>query len=341
MPSGGDPRNLIVNYIPTPVSDETLREMFEKFGTLVSARVIRDKKRDGHPKGYGFVVYADRESGLRAMEEMNGFKIHNKHLRVSPAFGPGNAQPKSETGDTGLMQTNKSGSEHWPSLPSPQLCAPLPYSMECSDVDPRNEPGTMSFRGISPVSVPQAVCTTPVTMQPPTVTILNAVPVQFYAASHFVLAPTSNKPQMMATTVHPSGSMTSPHSPTTTSSPPVLVFPTTSVGNNRNHARINNTLMKKSSSNISLIHNTENGMMGVPSQVTSTIQNESSYQTLIRPVSFPSSIPIFQQSESMLQGCNSSFHSSLGSLDVMSLTTGSKPLEGLNGILVESPIMSR
>ncbi|ESS65013.1 RNA-binding protein [Trypanosoma cruzi] len=340
MPSGGDPRNLIVNYIPTPVSDESLREMFEKFGTLVSARVIRDKKRDGHPKGYGFVVYAERESGLRAMEEMNGFKIHNKHLRVSPAFGPGNAQPKSETGDAVMMQANKTG-EHWPSLPSAQLCAPLPYSVDCTDVDPRNEPGAMPFQSVPPVSLSQAVCTTPVAMQPPTVTILNAVPVQFYAASHFVLAPTSNKPQMVATAVHPQGSITSPHSPPATPSPPVIVFPNASVGNNRNHAHINSAVMKKSSSNISLIHNAESGIVGVPSQLAPTIQNESSYQTLIRPVSFPPSIPIFQQSEPMVQGCNSSFHSSMGSLDVVSITAGSKPLEGLNGILVESPIMSR
>lgn len=84
-----DPCNLIVNYIPTPVNDEYLRELFEPFGTIVSARVIVDRTTN-HPKGYGFVKYTTKEAAKKAIKEMNGYKLQNKHLRVTQANGPQN-----------------------------------------------------------------------------------------------------------------------------------------------------------------------------------------------------------------------------------------------------------
>lgn len=87
--SAPDPCNLIVNYIPTPVTDEKLRELFAPFGTVVSARVIVDRFNN-HPKGYGFVKYTTKEAAKNAIRSMNGFKIGNKHLRVTQANGPQN-----------------------------------------------------------------------------------------------------------------------------------------------------------------------------------------------------------------------------------------------------------
>lgn len=84
-----DPCNLIVNYIPTPVNDEKLRELFAPFGTVVSARVIVDRF-SSHPKGYGFVKYSTKEAAKEAIRAMNGFRIGNKHLRVTQANGPQN-----------------------------------------------------------------------------------------------------------------------------------------------------------------------------------------------------------------------------------------------------------
>lgn len=84
-----DPCNLIVNYIPTPVNDEYLRELFEPFGTVISARVIVDRTTN-HPKGYGFVKFTTKEAAKKAIREMNGYKIQNKHLRVTQANGPQN-----------------------------------------------------------------------------------------------------------------------------------------------------------------------------------------------------------------------------------------------------------
>jgi splicing factor 1 len=81
-----DPCNLIVNYIPTPVTDAELHAMFSQYGELVSARVIVDRAT-GHPKGYGFVKYKNVADANRAMMSMTGFIMHGKRLKVTPARG--------------------------------------------------------------------------------------------------------------------------------------------------------------------------------------------------------------------------------------------------------------
>ena len=53
------------------VSDEALARAFQKYPSLVKARVIRDK-RTGKTKGYGFVSFKSSEDFIKAMREMNG-----------------------------------------------------------------------------------------------------------------------------------------------------------------------------------------------------------------------------------------------------------------------------
>lgn len=90
MPAGQepfpDPCNLIVNYIPTPVTDAELHAIFSQYGELVSARVIVDRTT-GHPKGYGFVKFKNVADANRAMMNMTGFTILGKRLKVTPARG--------------------------------------------------------------------------------------------------------------------------------------------------------------------------------------------------------------------------------------------------------------
>ena len=87
-----DPKNLIVNYIPTPVTDEELRQMFAQFGEVESARVIVDREMNNHPKGYGFVKFRTPEAAASAIQNMNGFEILGKRLKVTPAKGHQSAQ---------------------------------------------------------------------------------------------------------------------------------------------------------------------------------------------------------------------------------------------------------
>jgi RNA recognition motif-containing protein len=102
-----DPCNLIVNYIPTPVTDAELGAIFSQHGELMSARVIVDRQTK-HPKGYGFVKYRCPKQAAIAMVAMNGFEIHGKRLKVTAARGSQSesiAKYLATTGDaTGVMQ---------------------------------------------------------------------------------------------------------------------------------------------------------------------------------------------------------------------------------------------
>ena len=81
-----DPCNLIINYIPTPMTDEELRQSFAQFGPLISARVICDRETR-HPKGYGFVKFEKPDDAAKAVEAMNGFQVYGKRLKVTLARG--------------------------------------------------------------------------------------------------------------------------------------------------------------------------------------------------------------------------------------------------------------
>ncbi|RNE97175.1 RNA-binding protein [Trypanosoma rangeli] len=335
--SGADPRNLIVNYIPTPVSDDVLRHLFERFGPLLSARVIRDRKKGEHPKGYGFVVYADKESGLAAMEAMNGFEIHNKRLRVSLAFGPGNAQPKRKPSPRATVQDRKASS-HVASLPSAGPCAPRPYPACSAGLDPRRDPNAMAFQGMPTFSFPQTFCASPLAMAPQKLTIMNAVPVEFYAAPHFILAPAEDGTQLLATPVHPQGLNSPAYTPPPPPPPSVIVVPNTGVNNNVIHASLNGTTIASKSS-AGLVHNGDSDIRQVPPQAAPTIRvpKESACPALLQPLFFPPSVSLLPQLDPAMAGGSPTCYSSLGSLDVASVTASSKPSEAINGFMLRSP----
>ncbi|RNF26992.1 RNA-binding protein [Trypanosoma conorhini] len=326
MTTGADPRNLIVNYIPTPVSDESLRRLFERFGPLVSARVIRDRKKGEHPKGYGFVVYADPESGLAAMEAMNGFEIHNKRLRVSPAFGPGNAQSKSTTSPGVAAQERRLGGYMAP-LPSAEARAPLQHAVGPVDLGPRRrEPAVVPFQGMPPLSFSQTFCAPPLVLSSQKLTIMNAVPVQFYAAPNFVFAPAADGTRLVATALHPQGSTAPNYSPPPPTPPSLIAVPNTAGSSNVTYARLNGTTLTNSN-NVRLGHNGDSGIRRVPSQAATTIRfpSESSYPALLQPLSFPPSVSLLPASDPTMPGSGSTYFSSLGSLEVASVTASSKP----------------
>lgn len=81
-----DLTNLIVNYIPSVMTGKELRQLFEEWGEVESARIIIDRQTN-QSKGYGFVKYRHEASALVAMAKMNGRELHNKQLKVTPARG--------------------------------------------------------------------------------------------------------------------------------------------------------------------------------------------------------------------------------------------------------------
>src|SRR5476651_2466842 len=75
---------LFVASIPSDFDDVDLKEMFELYGEVTSAKVIVDRAT-GKSKGFGFVDMLDRAEALATIETLNGAKIKGKALSVMEA----------------------------------------------------------------------------------------------------------------------------------------------------------------------------------------------------------------------------------------------------------------
>ena len=89
--------NLFVYHLPHDLSDADLATAFNPFGNVISAKVYVDKFT-GESKGFGFVSYDSVIAAEAAIEQMNGFQIGNKrlkvqHKRVHISNGPRPPQP--------------------------------------------------------------------------------------------------------------------------------------------------------------------------------------------------------------------------------------------------------
>ncbi|KAM5532064.1 hypothetical protein V8D89_014315 [Ganoderma adspersum] len=75
--------NLYIKNLEDEVDDERLRQEFEPFGSITSAKVMRDEK--GSSKGFGFVCFSSPDEATKAVADMNNKMIGSKPLYVSLA----------------------------------------------------------------------------------------------------------------------------------------------------------------------------------------------------------------------------------------------------------------
>ncbi|XP_037038631.1 polyadenylate-binding protein 4-like [Bradysia coprophila] len=67
--------NVYVKNIPKELNNQSLREMFEKFGKIVSPKIMTDS--DGLSRGFGFVSFESPDAANRAISQMNGHILPN------------------------------------------------------------------------------------------------------------------------------------------------------------------------------------------------------------------------------------------------------------------------
>uniref|UniRef100_A0A914E7T3 Polyadenylate-binding protein n=1 Tax=Acrobeloides nanus TaxID=290746 RepID=A0A914E7T3_9BILA len=75
--------NLYVKQLDESFDDDQLRETFEKFGKINSAKIMRDET--GRSKGFGFVCFENPEDANKAQAEMHGKFLVNKPIYVAHA----------------------------------------------------------------------------------------------------------------------------------------------------------------------------------------------------------------------------------------------------------------
>ncbi len=89
---------IFVAGLPYDLDDAELMEIFEKFGTTVSAKVAIDKET-GKSKGFAFVDMPNREEALDAIESLNDMNLGKKPLVVKEAE---DRQPQRSSGPRGF-----------------------------------------------------------------------------------------------------------------------------------------------------------------------------------------------------------------------------------------------
>lgn len=83
--------NIYVANIAYSAKDQDLRELFEAFGEVTSAKIIMDKATN-RSRGFGFVEMSDDTAGKAAIEGTNGKGFHGRDLVVNEA------RPRTEGG---------------------------------------------------------------------------------------------------------------------------------------------------------------------------------------------------------------------------------------------------
>ena len=97
--------NIYVGNLSNEVTDEDLRQEFETFGQVESARVIKDKF-SGESRGFGFVEMPSKEEATAAISgleerELKGKKINVSEARPRPANRGGGGRRDSRRGGGG------------------------------------------------------------------------------------------------------------------------------------------------------------------------------------------------------------------------------------------------
>ncbi len=76
--------NIYIGNLPYRIVEEDLKEIFEEYGEVTSAKVIKDKFT-GRSKGFGFVEMSDEAEGKKAVEELNNAELEGRNIKVSEA----------------------------------------------------------------------------------------------------------------------------------------------------------------------------------------------------------------------------------------------------------------
>ncbi|MBI5248853.1 MAG: RNA-binding protein [Desulfomonile tiedjei] len=86
--------NIYVGNLSFDSNEGELKELFERYGSVESAKIISDQFT-GRSRGFGFVEMANREEGLRAIQELDSTDFNGRSLKVNEA------RPKKSGGGGG------------------------------------------------------------------------------------------------------------------------------------------------------------------------------------------------------------------------------------------------
>ncbi len=78
-------KKLYVGNLPFSATEDSLKEVFSRFGTVESVAIITDRDT-GHSKGFGFIELATKQEAAEAISKMNSSEMDGRTLKVSEAL---------------------------------------------------------------------------------------------------------------------------------------------------------------------------------------------------------------------------------------------------------------
>ena len=77
-------KNIFVGNLDFHATEEALRALFERYGTVNSARIMTDRDT-GRSRGFAFVEMANEAEADKAIAAVNGYTLDGRALNVNEA----------------------------------------------------------------------------------------------------------------------------------------------------------------------------------------------------------------------------------------------------------------
>ncbi len=74
--------NIYIGNLPFNLGEEDLKEIFEEYGEVTSAKIISDKIT-GRSKGFGFVEMDNDAEATKAIKELNNSEVSGRNIKVN------------------------------------------------------------------------------------------------------------------------------------------------------------------------------------------------------------------------------------------------------------------
>ena len=88
--------DIFVGNLALTVTDHALRQLFEPYGVVDTARVITDRDT-GRSKGFGFVAMTDSQAAQAAIAGLQGQECAGRVLTVNEAKAQGSRREPRQT----------------------------------------------------------------------------------------------------------------------------------------------------------------------------------------------------------------------------------------------------
>jgi RNA recognition motif-containing protein len=76
--------NLYIGNLPYRIEEDSLRQMFSPYGTVETAKVIKDRQT-GRSKGFGFVEMGSQAEADAAIKALNETALDGRNIKVNLA----------------------------------------------------------------------------------------------------------------------------------------------------------------------------------------------------------------------------------------------------------------